>query len=148
MLTVKHKTPDLPLPLIAEDDIPVYKIICKGNKSMHQGFQYRPNATFRLRKRLRPKDTMSSQEKLEHIKRELQYWGTAISGDKEWKSFFYKGFHSWDAIIPEAVKLSQEFKLVHFVIPKGARYYKGTSGDIVSTSLHANSLKKIKVDKL
>lgn len=46
------------------------------------------------------------------------------------------------------MNVGAEYKLVRFIVPKGAKYYKGTSGDIISTSLRADSLKRIKVETI
>lgn len=103
----------------ATEDIVVYKIINMHNNSLYQGFQYKPNRLYRLRKKLKVK-----------------------------RNEIYEGFHSYNCLVKVRDNILETFlnpKVVKFVIPKGAKYYLGRDNDIVSTSIRSGNLKNIEV---
>lgn len=107
--------------LTATEDMVVYKVIRQNNTSVYYDFQYKPNTLYRLRKKLKIINNGS------------------YNGIRE-------GFHSFKDFQYATVEMSNWFrteKIVKFVIPKGAKYYLGMSGDIVSTSIRSGDLKGI-----
>jgi hypothetical protein len=123
----------------ATKDIPVWKILRKDNKSLLQNFQYEPNTLYRLRKALEVDwgNTIEAgyhsfnPEQLQVYREERgsAYWRVAPRPDYDFLSRRLRG------------------KLVRFYIPKGAKYYLGNRGDIVSTSLHSGSLTAARAKK-
>lgn len=98
----------------AKEDITVYKVIFKDNSSQYRYFQYKPNTTYRLRKKL----------KIINVK------------------FIYEGFHSYiDKKNNKHMVVGNSHKIVKFVIPKGAKYYiNKMNGEYVSTSIRTGDL--------
>lgn len=103
----------------ATRDIEVWKIISRNDKSIVMGFKYFPNTLYRLRKKLRVEEA---------------------AGQK----IIRCGFHSYASFRKVTYEMSyhdlEYKKVVRFIIPKGAKYIKGKSGEIVSTSLRSDNL--------
>ena len=104
----------------AAQAIPVYKNIHRDDRSMYQRFRYKPNQFYSLGKKLK--------------------LGKNLVG-----STIHRGFHSYEQRA-HAVKLRRSqyrgstCKTVLFWIPKGAIFYKGMRGDLVSTSIRSGEL--------
>lgn len=100
-------------------DMIVYKVLMLDGVAPFTGFQYKPNTIYRLDKKL-------FVNKFNEIE---------------------EGFHSYVSH-KKALDMSDWFdyahgtftKVVEFAIPKGAKYYLGTDGDIVSTSIKSGNL--------
>jgi hypothetical protein len=107
-------------PYIAKEDMLVYKVISESDKSLYARFQYKPNELYRLRKPLRPAGTFADRVN--------------------------EGFHAYTQLSTATFKCSvyggwtDKPKVVQFTIPKGARYFLGKMGDIVSTSIRSGDL--------
>lgn len=113
----------------AKKDILVYKVIDDLDKSFHYNFQYTPNETYNLDKKLAVVETCHSIDNYELISEKI----------------INEGFHSFDSLEPAGdwywVSLKRGIsKLVEFTIPKGAKYYIGTNGELVSSSIRAGNL--------
>lgn len=103
-------------PLIAKKDMPVWKMIHNTNHSFFEGFLYQPNKRYMI---------------------EFPYLiGTRIVD---------KGYHAFrsrkTARQHYGINMSCKPKIVKFTIPKGAKYYIGEDGDIVSNTIIAGDLK-------
>lgn len=108
----------MPTAKVATTDIVVYKIIFKNNESFYKYFEYTPNTLYRLRKPLVPiKEDSYRCYKIE------------------------RGFHSYEKNTDSI--FSNLCKKVKFIIPKGAKYFCGHNGDIVSTSIRSGSLRAL-----
>lgn len=105
----------------ASRDILVYKIISNDNSSYHREFPYEPNTLYRLRKALKP------------------VWGEVFRGFHAYIS--YIGYDGNRHFIPNRAKI------VAFIVPKGAKYYLGHHGEIVSTSIRSWDLKHLTHDR-
>lgn len=99
---------------IATHDIEVWKVLKNDNRSIVQGFQYKPNTLFRLRKKLNPEDSQG----------------------------IYEGFHAYTNKAEAETMVGGDWKLVTFTIPKGAVYFLGICDEIVSTSIRSGNLKR------
>lgn len=106
---------------VAEEPITVYKVIGRDNVSASYAFQYVPNTTYRID---------ASKFKAEKV------------GNVE---FVNEGFHSFAALedAREYLITLRYEKVVAFTIPKGAHYYVGTRGDLVSDSISAGDLEGV-----
>lgn len=138
-LQIDSKIHKNPIPLTAKKDIEVFKVIHNDNYTVIQGFKYEPNTLYRHRKSLKC------------------YGGYNI----------FHGFHSYDEkvtfkicnkdlVYKQADVINLRYnnreisnydvikcKIVKFIIPKGAKYFIGTDGDKVSTSIRSGDLKNI-----
>jgi hypothetical protein len=122
----------------AKADIQVIKFLHQNNRSPYYAFAWKPNKLYRLHKRLKPVDAYTN--------------------------IIHEGFHSFNASLvsfscyPVANiiyirrkhmdRLSDLFdlrsnKACEFVIPKGAKYYIGRDGDMVSTSIRSGDLSDV-----
>lgn len=110
----------------ANKPITVYKVIDLGNLSLARNFQYAPNTVYRLGKPLK-----------------VNTAGHCL--------FIMQGFHSYNtfdeaASIPSIRLQGHYYKVVEFIIPKGAKYYTNcNSGESVSTSIRSGDLKELRV---
>ena len=113
---------------IATKDIPVFKTLRFGNKSAVQGFVYKPNTTYKMKKLIKIVRIFENRYIDEgfHSVYDIKYI-------EEW-SYSRIGNHREDINLE---------KIVRFYIPKGAKYYIGSSGDIVSTSIRSGNLKSL-----
>lgn len=110
----------------AKQDITVYKMITKNNISVYQNFKYEPNTLYRLRKKLVAERVRNNTIRIVN-----------------------SGFHAFrnnaDSYALKAINTNySNEKYVEFTIPKGAKYYIGEYGDIVSTSIRSGSLKRLR----
>lgn len=105
----------------ATQDIIVYKKITKTNISEYQSFKYQPNTLYRLRKKLVAERICSNS--IRSVNR---------------------GFHAFRYKLDRPNYTNNYYKIVEFTIPKGAKYYTGENGDIVSTSIRSGSLKRLR----
>lgn len=109
----------------AKEDIPVYKIIKKSNKSLHRGFKY-----------TRRKDY--EHEKLKHFLYDNDYiveYGFHAYTSLERASEAWEGLLFWDRI---------DTKIVRFTIPAGAEYFMGEDGEVVSGKIRSGELRPLK----
>ena len=122
----------------AEDDIHVWKIISTSNESAYFHFKYTKNTTYKTTMRLEVRKS----------------WGPAYDEPLQW-SVVENGFHAYtykpkiihgntyDSFLLAGgvgTAVADKFKIVEFVIPKGATYYTGTLYDIVSDEITSGSL--------
>lgn len=119
----KHADHSDTLPLVAKQDITVYKMIFTNNESLYTFFKYKPNTLYRLRKSLKIE---YSQPLKQNVKKTVE-----------------EGFHAFTKENGFTGLNLPYKKLVKFTIPKGAKYYLGMNGDIVSTSIRSGNLKGI-----
>lgn len=97
----------------ANADIVVYKVIQSCNRSLHLDFQYAPNLSYRLRKKLK-----------------------VVRSDS-----IDKGFHSYSSFAKAKRRVFHHWKAVKFIIPKGAKYYYNPDHDeYVSSSIRSGDL--------
>jgi hypothetical protein len=104
--------------LVADKDIPVFKIVHTHNTSMCQGFAYKPNTLYELDQPLRFHESV---------------WDNKVS--------IHRGFHSYDSLDTGYKRhLMFHTKLVAFFIPAGAVYVIGDNGEIASTAIRSGDL--------
>lgn len=123
-------------PLVARENMIVYKVINKTNASYHRYFKYIPNTLYRLRKSLKV-----SKFYIHALKESINY--------KSETRYIHEGYHSYknkpkSTEITMIDMVSGGVKIVKFTIPKGAKYFLGIDGDIVSTSIRSGNLRAIK----
>ena len=126
--TKKH--PELKA-LIADKAITVWKVMYKTNKAPYQGSVYLPNY-------------YCSMVRLKVLKAYFKYADVV-----RYIASIEEGYHAFrireDArkLIRgfNAVNVTNDYKIVKMVIPKGAKYYIGTNGDIVSEVIFSGDLK-------
>jgi len=121
----------------------VYKTVKEDNKSAHYNFQYWPHNTYHAD--ALTVDNVNSIESL------------SVDG-KSYEQVIQEGYHSFQASgvrlrggnvivskLNEQVMAFTKFgdKLVKFTIPKGATYYYGVNGDVVSDQIISGDLKEI-----
>lgn len=117
----KSKNPNLK-PLIANNDITVWKIINSNNISAIRDFKYIKNKKYKFVK----------LNALRHI-----HYDNAI---------IEAGYHAYRTrdmarYMKSDYSCEDHMKIVKFIIPKGAKYYFGTDGDIVSNTIVSGDLK-------
>ena len=128
-----------PKPKIAKEDIVVYKRIKRRtNRSLHRDFPYQPGKRYRV-------------AKMELVRSEHDTY-IGLTGFHSFKEI--TGFSSIRPCPPQNAPLGS--KLVVFIIPKGTRYYEGTtngyedSPGYISQAIRAgdlNAVRKIKGTK-
>lgn len=127
----------------AEGDIHVWKIILTSNKSAYFHFKYEKNTTYKTPMR----SAVRKMERLVCDGSRVPYMTWRVVED---------GFHAYtckpriifdnihDSFFVGDVNVLADvpgkFKVVEFVIPKGATYYTGTLYDIVSDEVTSGSL--------
>ena len=99
-------------PHVADKDMTVWKVITGNNLSQWFDFKYSPNRKYKT-------------VKLDV----LTYDGGRIE----------EGYHAYRFKLDKVV--DGLYKAVEFTIPKGATYYLGTGGDIVSNRIVSGDLK-------
>lgn len=105
-------------PLIAKTDKTVWKVIGKHNLSMHRKKHYSPNKLY-------------------------QRVAFGYSSDSLNIQYIEAGYHAFTSRCIARLKYysnKEEYKLVKFTIPKGAKYYIGEDGDIVSNMIKSGNL--------
>lgn len=111
------------LPVIAKEDIHVYKIIDNDDISLHHDFEYDPNTKYELGNVL----FIKRYDKLNTIQ---------------------EGFHSF-ATPQECFNClrgrysNSDCKAVKFIIPAGAKLYYGINDDIVSNQIVSGDLTEV-----
>ena len=127
----------------AEDDIHVWKIISASNESAYFRFKYTKNTTY--------KTTMSSAvRKMERLvcdgsRVPYMTWHVVENGFHAYTCkprIILGNRYDWFLVgdVNVFTDVSGKFKVVEFVIPKGATYYTGTLYDIVSDEIISGSL--------
>lgn len=110
-------------PLIAKKDILVWKVITKNNISIWREFRYYPNKTY--------------------ITKFYIECGNLVYNYNMMFCTVYSGFHAYlsRSIARKVKSYVNDEKVVKFIIPKGAKYYLGDDGDIVSNKIRSGDLK-------
>jgi hypothetical protein len=110
-------------PLIAENDIVVYKFLGPGNNAPYYSKVYKANSEYKIKGTLTPDSDGVINE----------------------------GFHAWrtESVARYMMAITADAhtpvrKVVKFIIPKGAKYFRGQSNDIVSDRIRTESLKEIR----
>lgn len=97
-------------PLIAKEDITVYKILDRGFFSPYRDFKYKRG---------------------EEYKATFSFFVTSISHDLE----VHSGLHAYVSMEYAYGNRSDEQKIYKMTIPKGAKYFVGIFNEIVSNRL-------------
>lgn len=113
---------------IAKKDIEVYKLIGKNDVSVYRGFHYKPNTKYHLRFPLKPILARLDNGRRRTVER---------------------GYHSYidHECLGRCLGRGSRYKVVKFIIPKGAEYYVGADNDMVSTAIISGDLKAIRRNK-
>lgn len=127
----------------ADDDIHVWKIISTSNESEYFHFKYEKNTTYKTTMR----SAVRKMERLVCDGGRVPYmtWHVVENG---FHAYTYKPKiihgNTYDSFLVAGVvvltDVPDKFKIVEFVIPKGATYYTGTLYDIVSDEITSGSL--------
>lgn len=111
-------------PFIATKDILVWKIITTRNLSLYRSFKYKPNCGYPT------------------IKFNIRY---SYNNDIDYFKA-YEGYHAYTSRRITRLRYAKYrdvlYKIVKFYIPKGAKYYLGEDGDIVSNTIKSGDLKR------
>lgn len=108
---------------IAIEDMTVYKVIHANNTSAARLFHYEPGVLY----------TLAANDRK---KFDLAEWDTA--------QIVNEGFHAYgEKAMADHCHDYRNEKTVAFTIPKGAQYYLGTFGTIVSDAIVAGSLEAL-----
>lgn len=122
------KTKSKYIPLIAKEDMKVWKVITKKNCSMYREKYYEPNLAY-------------PEVKFTYRWHEYAVYDYRIN---EYISHHYidRGYHAYKTY-DEAKKYFDDtiYKIVEFIIPKGAKYFIGRDRDIVANKITAGDLK-------
>jgi len=120
-------------PYVADRPKKVWKVIKPDNTSAYQDFTYEPN-------------TFYGGETLTIETNEFRQNNSVIERgfhSIEKSNCWLKGYTIFGGKDRRAIaSLDEGEKLVEFIIPTGARYYKGVHGDIVSDQIVSGNLKK------
>lgn len=119
----------------AADDIHVWKIISASNESAYFRFKYTKNTTYKTTMRLEVRPAYDEPLQWAVVENGLHaytYKPKIIHGNT-YDSFFIAG-------VVVLTDVPDKFKIVEFVIPKGATYYTGTLYEIVSDEITSGSL--------
>ena len=104
----------------AAKGISAYKIVHKDNRSMYMKFVYSENTSY--------KTDMNAE----------QYDKTLAKVSAGFHAFRNKPIHL------DLPYDDNDYKIVKMTIPKGAHYYLGIHGDVVSDTINAGTLRSLK----
>lgn len=108
--------------MTADKDITVYKVIRDDNTSWNRLFPYMPGVKYTLNV---PDSEKFNQAEFESVR---------------YRRYVSEGFHAYAYKKAALARGGHWRKAVSFTIPKGAHYYLGTFGEIVSDQIIAGDL--------